>query len=105
MFSGRVEYTLPQQQLTFYTGVRSVVSTGTRRSETQSIPVALIDYKQTGFQFGVYYVVKERHRFVIDADLISFTDNGKTLNTVTSTYVGNPSFNNRLLRFYYEFRI
>lgn len=103
MFTGRLEYTLPDKQLTFYAGTRSVATSGTRRAEGQPLPVAMIDYNQIGFQFGLFYVFNEKHRFVIDTDFINFRDNGQTL--VNNIYVGNPSFNNRLLRFYYEYKI
>jgi hypothetical protein len=105
MFAGRAEYNLRDKKISVYTGFRSVVTSGTRKSETQPLPLAMIDYNQVSFQFGLYYLLNEKHRFVIDTDFVNFKDNGKTLNTVTGIYISNPSFNNSLIRLFYEYRI
>lgn len=105
-FSGRAEYSLlSNRALTLYTGLRSIRASGARNSTTQSQPLAIVDYGQLSFQFGLYFVYRQRHRFVMDVDVIRLRDNGKVWQTATGTYLPNPSFNNSILRLFYEFRL
>lgn len=106
MFAGRAEYNLIEKKISIYTGIRSVVTSGTRKKENQTPPVARIDYNQVSFQFGLYYLLNEKHRFVLDTDFISFNDKGGNLVDITNEiYSKNPSFNNSLIRLFYEYRL
>lgn len=103
MFTGRVEYRFMQERLSTYTGFRTVAADGQRLDNNQQ-PLAMVDYLQTSFQFGCAYTVQQRHRFVFDADLIRFRDNGQVFQQGSTTAITNPSFNNSIVRLLYEFR-
>jgi hypothetical protein len=102
LLSGRGEYAMLQEKLKLYGGLRFISASGVGASTgvTQSV----VDYKQTAFQLGGSYQFATAHLLTLDFDLIKFNNAGGTLNLTTNTLTKNPSFNDYLVRAYYEFR-
>jgi len=117
MFSGRLDYDFSQPgtqpsglQIRAY-GAFSSVSASGGTSPTAAVPagtINVIDYNQTGFQFGGALQYGEKHEFTLDVNLLNYKDRGGVqtiaggVPTFTST---NPSFKNSLIRAYYAFRL
>jgi len=114
LISGRGEYSMLQEKLKAYGGLRLVSASGA--SAPTSVPITggvivsqnFVDYKQTAFQLGGSYQPAPAHMFTLDFDIIKFSNNGGTrsTNTATSTvsFAGNPSSNDSMIRAHYEFR-
>jgi len=109
MFSGRVDYDFSQKR-TLATGLqvrtygafsRVSASGGTRPAAGGAFSV--IDYTQTGFQFGGALQYNEHHEFTLDINLLNYADRGG-LQTAAGALTTNPSFKNSLIRAYYAFR-
>jgi len=108
MFSGRVDYDFSQKR-TLHAGLqartygafsRVSASGGTRPIVGGTFSV--VDYTQTGFQFGGALQYREQHELTLDINLLNYADRG--INTVNGVLQPNPSFKNNLIRAYYAFR-
>lgn len=109
LISGRGEYSMLQDKLKAYGGLRFVSASGAAAPSIIGpvITQSLVDYKQTAFQLGGSYQLAPAHMFTLDFDIIKFSNNGGTRTTNTLnlvTFVGNPSYNDSMIRAYYEFR-
>lgn len=113
MFSGRADYdfsakrtTAAGLQVRAYGAFTSVSASG-GSTPTAAGAFSVIDYTQTGFQFGGTLQYNENHEFTLDINLLNYKDRGgvKT-NTggATAFTATNPSFKNSLIRAYYAFR-
>jgi hypothetical protein len=128
MFSGRLDYdfskpsTQPQAafsnfsnenrglQIRAYGAFSSVsASGGTSPAAAMTAgTITVIDYNQTGFQFGGALQYGEKHEFTLDVNLLNYKDRGgvQTLAGGVPTFTAmNPSFKNSLIRAYYVFRL
>jgi len=116
MFSGRADYDFSRQrtepaglQIRAY-GAFSSVSASGGTSPTAALPagaITVIDYNQTGFQFGGALQYNEKHEFTLDINLLNYKDRGGVQTVVDGvpTFTSmNPSFKNSLIRAYYAFR-
>ncbi len=109
MFSGRVDYDFAQKRTlrnglqvrTYGAFSRVSASGGTRPAVGGTFSV--IDYTQTGFQFGGALQYNEQHEFTLDINLLNYADRGG-LKNATGNLTTNPSFKNNLIRAYYAFR-
>ncbi len=104
LFTGRADYRLLNDQLTVYGGLRYVAASGAQLTTTL-LTVAKVDYKQTGLLFGASYQPGQHHNFMLDVELIDYKDNGTTLDPATGTMTPNPSYKNRVVRLFYEYRL
>jgi hypothetical protein len=109
MFSGRADYDFAQERTTA-TGLQvraygafSRVSASGGTTPTNAGAFSVIDYAQTGFQFGGALQYNENHEFTLDINLLNYNDRGG-LKTAAGGLTTNPSFNNSLIRAYYAFR-
>ena len=90
-----------QEKLKAYGGLRMVSASGIGAGLTE----AVVDYKQTAFQFGGSYQPATAHLFTLDFDFIKFADSGGTRAVGTTTLLTtNPSYNDSMIRAHYEFR-
>jgi hypothetical protein len=70
--------------------------------------ITVINYNQTGFQFGGVLQYNANHEFTLDINLLNYKDRGgvQTITSGVPTFIAtNPSFNNSLIRAYYAFRL
>jgi hypothetical protein len=68
---------------------------------------SVINYNQTGFQFGGVLQYNANHEFTLDVNLLNYKDRSgvQTVVNGASTFTPtNPSFKNSLIRAYYAFR-
>ncbi|GEM_PF-223825 len=117
MFSGRLDYDFskPSTQPTGWQirayGAFSSVSASGGTSPTAVLTagtINVINYNQTGFQFGGALQYGEKHEFTLDVNLLNYKDRGgvQTLVGGIPTFTSmNPSFKNSLIRAYYVFRL
>lgn len=109
MLSARVDYDFsPKRTLAAGLQVRTYgafsrvsASGGTRPAVGGTFSV--VDYTQTGFQFGGGLQYNEQHEFTLDINLLNYADRGG-LQTAAGSLTTNPSFKNSLIRAYYAFR-
>lgn len=115
MFSGRVDYDFSQQrtepgvlQARTYVAFNTVSASGGTNPTAVIAAGAInvIDYNQTGFQFGGSLQFKQQHEFVLDVSLLNYKDRGgvQTVIAGVPSLTPNLSFKNSLLRAYYSFR-
>lgn len=105
MFGAKAEYRLLKQRLNTFFGINYTTASGVAASDTTVASISSItDYKRTTFNLGARYEFTPGHFILIDGSLVSFNDNGATLNTTTNALQGNPSFTDRIFRIYYEKR-
>ena len=108
MFSGRGDYDFSQKRTTASGlqvrayGAFSRVSASGGTTPTTAGGFSVIDYTQTGFQFGGALQYDENHEFTLDINLLNYDDRG--IKTAAGKLTTNPSFKNRLIRAYYAFR-
>lgn len=117
MFSGRLDYDFskPSTQVTglqirAYGAFSSVSASGgtSPAAVLTAGTINVIDYNQTGFQFGGALQYGEKHEFTLDVNLLNYKDRGgvQTLVGGVPTFTSmNPSFKNSLIRAYYVFRL
>jgi hypothetical protein len=113
MFSGRVDYDFFKQQ-TAPTGLQvraygafNGVSASGGTSADPTGRSSVINYNQTGFQFGGVLQYNANHEFTLDVNLLNYKDRSgvQTVVNGASTFTPtNPSFKNSLIRAYYAFR-
>jgi len=105
MFGLRAEYRLLKERLNTYAGLNYTTASGVASTDTTTGAItSLTDYKRTTFNVGSRYEFTPGHFLLFDASLISFKDNGATLNSATGVLDPNPSFTDRVFRLYYEKR-
>lgn len=116
MFGLKGEYSFFNNKLKSYAGINITSADGisqiTSIDSTQTPPVittesTFTDYSRTAFNFGFRFEVSSGHYILLDGNLISFSDNGRTdrtTNGVTATLQKNPSFSDSIFRLFYEKR-
>ncbi|RMD98276.1 MAG: hypothetical protein D6814_07850 [Calditrichaeota bacterium] len=104
LLTGRADYKLMQNKLSVYGGVRYITASGLQKSSS-TVTLASISYKQQGVQIGGIYQPTPHHNFMVDFELIKYTDKGGTFNPVTGAFTPNPSFTNSIIRLFYEYRL
>jgi hypothetical protein len=117
MLSGRADYDFSRQRTTsaglqiraYGAFSRVSASGGTSPGAVPAgTPIAVINYNQTGFQFGGVLQYDQNHEFTLDINLLNYKDRGglQTINAGAPTFTAtNPSFNNSLIRAYYTYRL
>jgi len=103
MLGLKAEYPFFSRKLKTYLGANFTSASGVSASDTTTT-TSVTDYKRLAFNVGARFDIASGQFFSLDASLVSFNDNGFTLDTTTGLNVPNPSFTDRVFRLYYEKR-
>lgn len=102
MFGVKGEYAFWNNKLKSYAGFNVTSAEGA--SVVGGIQTSITDYTRTAINFGTRFEISTGHYFLLDGNLINFSDNGKTLDGTTGLLTGNPSFSDNIFRLFYEKR-
>jgi hypothetical protein len=108
-FGGTAEYSFFNQKLRTYSGINFTSASGINLTTTAGVTdtTSVTDYTRFDFNLGARFEFAPGHSVIIDGHLIRFNDNGGTFDfstNPTGVFVHNPSFTDRIFRFYYEKR-
>lgn len=106
IYSGQLDYLLLDERLRLYGGLRLTSADGLVKSTQADVGTQVtIDFTQTAYRFGGQFQISPKQVLMLDVELLSFRDNGFTLDLATGTTTPNPNYNDRRVRAYYEVRL
>ncbi|NIR50468.1 hypothetical protein GWO43_18335 [candidate division KSB1 bacterium] len=102
-FGAKAEYSLLDRRLHTYFGTNFTTASG--NTVLTDSTASVTDYNRIDFSLGARWEISRGHFVHIDGHLIRFSDSGGRFNTKQGAFIRtNPSFTDRIFRFYYEKR-